>query len=319
MFRVGSLYKSFCYLVVFVALASSSLAQKTTKKGNLQGTPVLWQAVNVSRQNLILGPGGEEMRPDLSRITFIERDKSGSNLKYKIKDGAGRTWVAKIGKEAQSETSAVRLVWALGYKSEVNYYVPTLTIPGKGTFKDVRLEARPDNIKRLDNWKWKKNPFIGTRELKGLAVLMALINNWDIKDDNNKILFVEDNNERQYIVSDLGATFGKIGNLPLFWRLQRSRNVPSDYAKTKFIKKVKNGRIEFSYHGKMRELFKNVTVEDVRWITNLLAQLRDDQIRDAFRAANYSSSDVELLSEEVRNRITQLKDTVGLIKVRVQN
>jgi hypothetical protein len=29
-------------------------------------------------------------------------------------------WVAKIGKEAQSETVAVRLLWGAGYETEVN-------------------------------------------------------------------------------------------------------------------------------------------------------------------------------------------------------
>src|SRR5439155_20923529 len=111
--------------------------------------PVLWTQTNISRKDLYLGPGGIEMRPDLSHITFISKDNSGSSLKYRIKDGAGRKWIAKIGLEAQPETAATRLLWALGYKSEINYLVPTLTIPGIGTFSNVRLKIHPDNIKRL--------------------------------------------------------------------------------------------------------------------------------------------------------------------------
>ena len=89
-------------------------------------------------------------------------------------------------------------------------------IPGKGTFTNVRLEARPADIKRLDEWEWKKNPFVGTNELQGLVVLMAFMNNWDLKDSNNKILYLQDDKELHYIISDLGATFGKTGSLPLF-------------------------------------------------------------------------------------------------------
>lgn len=128
------------------------------------------------------------MRPDLRKITFIEEEKGGHNKKYRIKDGSGRIWVAKLGREAQPETAAVRLLWALGYKTEINYLVPTITIPGKGTFRNVRLEARPANVERVDEWKWKDNPFIGTKELQGLKIMMVFFNNWDIVDIQNKIL-----------------------------------------------------------------------------------------------------------------------------------
>src|SRR5205085_995648 len=82
---------------------------------------------------------------------------------------------AKVGKEEQSETAAVRLLWAVGYVTEINYLVPRVTIPGKGTFANVRFEARPKQIKRLEEWKWAKNPFVGTRAFQGLKVMMALL------------------------------------------------------------------------------------------------------------------------------------------------
>jgi hypothetical protein len=50
------------------------------------------------------------MKPDLSRVTFIKEEKGGYSKKYRIKDAQVRVWVAKLGKEAQSETAAVRLV-----------------------------------------------------------------------------------------------------------------------------------------------------------------------------------------------------------------
>ena len=110
----------------------------------------------------------EAGRPDLSRVTFVREETGGFSTKYRVKDGRGRTWVAKVGKEAQSETAAVRLVWAVGYVTEINYLVPRLTIDGKGTFENVRLEARPEEVKRLDEWKWSENPFAGlTGTVKG--------------------------------------------------------------------------------------------------------------------------------------------------------
>ncbi|MEP6788999.1 MAG: hypothetical protein ABJB40_11250, partial [Acidobacteriota bacterium] len=167
-------------LLAVVLLFSAADAQKKGKHVVDTGTPVLWQSINVGQQDLFLGPGGEQMKPDLSSIEFVSEEKGGHSKKFKIKDGAGNKWVAKVGDESQSETAAVRLLAALGYKTEINYLVPSLTIPGKGTFTNVRLEARPEGVKRDDPWRWGHTPFEGTRPMKGLMLMMALINNWDM-------------------------------------------------------------------------------------------------------------------------------------------
>src|SRR5438128_1412683 len=127
-------------VVVYAMLAVSTAHAQEDKKANLR--PLLWQDVNIRSQDTFLGPGGTEMRPDLSRITFIKEEKGGYSKKFRIKDGSDNIWVAKVGDEAQSETAAVRLLASLGYVTEINYLVPRLTIPGQGTFTNVRLEAR---------------------------------------------------------------------------------------------------------------------------------------------------------------------------------
>ena len=248
------------------------------------------------------------MRPDLRRITFIKEEKGGYSKKYRVRDGSGREWVAKIGKEAQSETSAIRLLWGVGYVTEVNYLVPRVTIPGKGTFTNVRFEARPENWDRAGEWKWKRNPFIGTPEYQGLKIMMAMINNWDLKDSNNVIVKLRGNNNDalHYIISDLGATFGHASTTPIFWRITRSRNNPEKYAKSEFFEKVKGDRVVLHFGGKNRGLMKDITVDDAQWMGGLLSQLSDQQLRDAFRAANYRPDQVNLLARTVRERTNEL-------------
>src|SRR6266498_2466117 len=180
-------------LAVLFAFSFSGAQAKTKKpRETPRGVPILWSAPpDISSRNLYLGPGGERMKPDLRRIKFIKEEKTGHTKKYRIRDAAGRVWIAKLGNEAQSETAAVRLVWAVGYEGEINYLVPRLTIPGQGTFENVRLEARPGSEKRIDEWKWDQNPFIGKPEFQGLKVMMLLLSNWDIKDSNNEIIRVK--------------------------------------------------------------------------------------------------------------------------------
>ena len=298
---------------------TSKVAKKAKKQTQQllepSGKKIMWERVDISRRDLFLGPGGERMRPDLSNITFIKEEKSGHNKKYRVKDGAGRVWVAKLGREAQPETAAVRLLWGLGYKTEINYLVPQLTIPGKGTFRNVRLEARPDSIERLDEWKWKNNPFSGTNELQGLKIMMVFFTNWDILDKQNKILQTNGRSgtELHYIVSDLGATFGKLGNnnFPIIYRLGRKTNNPNKYLNASFVRGIEKGRLKLAYKGKMRGIFKDLTPANGRWLADLLVQLDERQIRDAFRAANYNESQIDILTRAVKNRITELDNVTN--------
>jgi hypothetical protein len=308
--RGGELTSRLAFLTVAILLTFSVGAEAKKKKDKKElprGVPILWTApADISSRNLYLGPGGESMKPDLRRIQFIKEEKGGYSKKFRIRDASGNEWVAKIGKEAQSETAAVRLVWAAGYETEVNYLVPRLTIPGKGTFQNVRLEARPDSLKRFDEWKWSRNPFRGSREFQGLKVMMLLLSNWDIKDSNNQIIAVEGTDELHYIISDLGATFGKTGCLPFFWRFNRSRNKPTDYAKGAFVEGVDGDFVDFRYGGKNRGLFKDITVDQAKWIGDLLSRLSARQIRDAFRAANYTPGEQRLLTQGVLDRVEEL-------------
>jgi hypothetical protein len=296
-----SILGSVLLALLLVGLNASTFAQKEAKpKKVYTGPPVLWnEPTDLETRNLILGAGGEDMKPDISRVTFIEVKTGGWSTKYRVRDARGREWIAKVGKEAQTDTAANRIVWALGYETEIAYLIPKLTIEGKGSFENVRMEARPEEIKRNGNWMWENNPFIGKPAFQGLKILMVMLNNWDMKDDNNEILVLKADTAapQRYIISDLGATFGKTGGI-----ISRSRNKPSDYAKNVFIEKVTGDNIVFDYGGKMGKVFDGITKTDARWLNKLLQRLSDEQIRDAFRSANYSAADVESLTTAFKNR-----------------
>ena len=310
MLKWGSRGQFIARLIVSILLLPSVSAIEGKSKKDKEvpkGTPILWQAPqDIGARNLFVGPGGNRMKPDLRQIKFIKEEKGGYSKKFRIRDAAGREWVAKVGKEAQSETAAVRLVWAVGYETEVNYLVPRLKIPGKGTFENVRLEARPNSEKRLVEWKWNDNPFVGSREFQGLKVMMLLLSNWDIKDSNNRIISVKGSEKLRYVISDLGATLGKTGSLPVIWRFTRSRNKPEDYEKASFVEDVDENYVDFHYGGKKREIFDDITVDQAKWIGSWLAQLSPEQIRDAFRAAHYTPGEQNMLTRAVLDRIDQL-------------
>src|SRR2546427_1065698 len=295
-------------------LTASSAAQqkksqtKTPKPIPSDAKPVLWrEPSDIASRDLFWGQGGEAMKPNVSKVTFVADETMSYSKKYRVRDGSGNEWVVKLGPEAQSETAAVRFLWAAGYFADVTYLVPHVEIEGKGSFDNARFEARIKGQKRLgQRWDWEKNPFVGTRELQGLKVLMALINNWDIQNHNNNILLVTDEatgeKEARYFDTDLGASFGKEGRF-----IGHTRNRPDQYvADTKFIKGVRSGKVRFDYKGKNKHLINDITVAHAKWLGNILAQLSDQQISDAFRAANYSPEQIEALTCVVKARINEL-------------
>ncbi len=314
-------WRRWTLLVVTLALlipATIHPGQKhKKKKGNQSlpdGIPVLWRAPSdIAKRDLYWGEGGKALQPDLSKVTLIEKEKGGYSTKYRVRDGSGREWVVKLGKEAKGETAASRLMWAVGYLPDVNYLVPKVKVEGLNKpLENVRFGLRPKDIKRVDGWQWKKNPFVGSREFQGMKVMMALLNNWDIKDSNNKVAVVHNkkiaDNELRYFVSDLGGSFGKVSHIPRFIYFKPDRNNPKAYAQTRLVDKVKDGRVDFHYKLRRKNLFKDITVDQAQWITGWLSRLSDRQLEDAFRSANYNPTEVRMMSHGVRTRINELQN-----------
>jgi len=182
-----------------------------------------------------------------------------------------------------------------------------------------------DDEKKIGDWQWRSNPFSGTRELNGLRVIMALISNWDVKDDNNAI-YEEKHSESSegpehvYMISDLGASFGSTGRS---WTHAGSKGNLNAYRHSRFISKSTERYMDFNFPTRPAVIFiftphefisrlelrwigNGIPSKDVRWMGQLLAQLSPQQVRNAFRAAGYSCDEVEGFSKVVEGRIAQL-------------
>jgi hypothetical protein len=319
--------------ISFQAFPSFLPASDTREKEALPpGTPIIWRnPVNIRTRNLFYGQGGEKLAPR-GPFRFIKETKEGTHTQFVLEDKRGIKWRVKLGKEAQPETVATHLLWAVGYFSDPTYYLPKIKIKGieamlssppedsvSGNFVyGARFE--PEVIgENFVKWKWFDNPFIGTKEFNGLRVMMALINNWDLKDSNNRIAYDRKSRELRYMIHDIGAGFGKTGGFG-----SRSKNDPEDYIEEDFIKKVKPETVDlvlksrppwvliinpvyFQERSKLEKIGKDIPRDHARWIGQLLSQLSDRQIQDAFRAAGYNSQEVRLFSSALRSRIIQLK------------
>jgi hypothetical protein len=69
---------------------------------------------------------------------------------------------------------------------------------------------------------------------------------------------------------------------------QGTKNDPEDFENQPFIGTVEAGIVHFEDKGRRhRDLYRNISVEDVRWTCELLGKLSEQQWQDAFRAAHY--------------------------------
>lgn len=281
---------------------------------------VLWrEPVDIETRDLFFGPGGREGAPDLaSKFSFVRRSTSGTAEKIIVNDDRGRSWVVKFGPEAKPETTAARLIWAAGYHADADYFVKEAYIGGRDFYvRDVRFERRDDGLKDMGSWDWSTNPFVGKRELQGLKVLMALLNNWDLKDVNNKIGSVSEKGQNPgtdiYYVSDLGATLGSTGSfftkLPFLGEAAAGTKGNADaFANQVFIDGVINGEVVFHYKGKNPSVLKGISTNDARAMGDLLGRLSEKQLGDAFRAGGFSDTDVQTYVRAIRSRIKQLQN-----------
>ena len=92
------------------------------------GPTVLWRDPgDIASRDLFYGPGGQADQPH-GQFTFVEEDLDGSNPKFVVRDEDGVKWKVKLGIEARPETAASRLVWAVGYFANEDYFVPELKV-----------------------------------------------------------------------------------------------------------------------------------------------------------------------------------------------
>jgi hypothetical protein len=340
----GSKTTQCAFVLIVAALSVPAAAQKHASRAEKESAAslpaVIWRDPgDVSKLNLFYGEGGRRDAPNpRDRFVFVKEDLEGKSPKFDVVDREGRKWRVKLGQEPRPETAATRLLWAAGYFVDEDYYLPELRVENlpklkrgekfvsaDGIVRDARLELRRKDIRKLGDWSWFHNDFSGTRQLNGLRVMMCLMDDWDLKADNNSVYEV--GGERRFVVTDLGATFGRTGNY-----FRRSKGVEADYARAKFVEDVGGNRVDlvmrsrppffmFFRHSLYRErthmenVGKDIPVADAMWIGRLLSGLSVNQIRDCFLAAGYDRETAALYTGAVQKRIAELN---GLRRSRLQ-
>jgi hypothetical protein len=315
-------------------------AEKDDNDAVLKGAdlhhPVLWHDPgNIAALDLYLGQGGRDGQP-APPFTFESEDTNGTNPKFDARDANGKEWRVKLGVEARPEVVASRLLWAMGYYVEDDYVLESAEVSGLhlkrggdmakgGHIEQARFARKPEGQKKIGIWQWKDNPFLHAREFDGLRVMMAVMNNWDLKDVNNAVYEDKKNGHQIFLANDVGATFGTNG---LSWTRARSKGNVGSFKGSKFITRLTDTEVDFATPAAPNALLaetggfgivpyakradldwigNGIPRTDARWIGSLLAQLTHQQLVDAFRAGSFPPDVIDMYVALVESRIAELK------------
>ena len=310
-------------LTVSVGWASSGPDGPRPPIPNGSGVSILWHDPGpIAQLDLFWGPGDASRTPQ-GPFTFLEESTHDSNAKIRVRDPRGVIWDVKFAEEVHAEVAANRIVWALGYLVEEEYFVRQGTVLGAkglgraaeyvgpgGAFRDARFRRQnPEMLRTNEEWLLSENPFVGSKEMSGLYILMTMINNWDINGaKNNKVVRAvapDGHVERQLLVADLGGTFGKMGGL-----FSHSKWALDDFRKAPFLDGVSGGMLSLAYHGGEKAIDR-VPLEHARWFAGLVSQLTEAQLRQAFAAAGATPQETDGFTAKLVEKIAALRAATG--------
>jgi hypothetical protein len=284
----------------------------------------------VETLDLAVGPGGRTLLP-APPFRFLEEHTGGSQPCCSVVDRLGRRWRVKWGAEVRCEAFAVRFAWACGYFAEVTHFVPAGTIDAAanlqrtracigdtGTFVEARFELDDPAVNKLfeeHSWAWNDNPFLGTRALDGLKIVVMLLSNWDTKDrrdvarGSNTAIFEQPVSrwirEARYLITDWGGSMGRWGaNI-----VTRGRwDVAGFEAQTaQFVTGVRDGCVEFGYAGQRTpDVAAGIRVEHARWLHERASRLTEPQLVAALLASGATDDEAVRFARAIRERIRQL-------------
>ena len=282
-FVIFATYMPFCGPTTMRPTVPATVAQQRMAE--------LWREPRaIASADLFYGPWGRERAPKSDALYEMVKVKThGVSPGLTVRDGDGTEWSVKQGDEGPVEVTLSRVLSALGYHQPPIYFLPSFSLDHQSWIERApggRFRPKEHGFKEEGSWSWQQNPFVGTRPFQGLIVTLIMFDASDLKNSNNSLYELKNEREgatRWFVVRDIGTALGETG------KLDPQRNNPDLFEHHAFITGVKDGFVEFSYHGWHQELLKDrITVADVKWACNQLARLSDEQWSDAFRAGGYT-------------------------------
>jgi hypothetical protein len=311
-------FRTLTVIAALVACVNTPQAQPHQAASRDAAIAELWQEpVDLLQRDLFLGPAGTALTPppDDASFEFVAFKTSGTNPGYDVRDASGRPWSVKLGIEAQSEVTASRILWAMGFHQPPQYFVRRFTLTGAdaGVKEVARFRTDLEPWRATGEWSWTDNPFVNAPEFRGLIAAQLVLNSWDLKTPNNRVYESTDATmtpRRRFVVRDMGSSLGHSRQYWLFATLgtrgkQGSKNDVEGFEEQGFITKVEGDDVDFDYRGLNQSLVDRVTARDVIWACTLLDRIPDGHWQAAFRAGAYPQEHADRYIRKIKEKVAQ--------------
>ena len=307
----------------------------------------VWRPVDVETLDIKAGPNGEGSFPPRAEVRCdYKEEKLTGTPKFNCAIGPYDEVRVKYGAqngEVYSEVAATRLLWALGFGADRVYPVTVVCsgcpedpirqpkkVAGTRTFSPAIVERKMngDAIELFEGsgWTWVELTFVDQTaggatlaQRDGLKLLAAMIQHTDSKPQQQRLACLDTSMGRPaaedgscehpfMLINDLGKTFGTVstfnGDKKSAANLQEWAATPvwkGDTGCVAHLSKSFTGSLE---HPKIGEAGR-------RFLSGLLGQLSDQQLRDLFEVAQFTKRDPSTTVEDWVSAFKKKRDEIA--------
>ncbi len=190
------------------------------------------------------------------------------------------------------------------------------------TNASVTTKEPAEGVEELGYWDYNSLNHANLREVRGMAVLNAWLENWDTRWANNRLYITDTKDggvQLKQVVSDLGALFGNSSGMVRRvngkLKINVYENEPNDFPWT-FTHPQDSGMTTVPFHDYMPDTrtdpFHEINIDDARWMARLIAQITEPQIKAALIGAGYEAPRARLILEKLVERRDKMIQDLGL-------
>jgi hypothetical protein len=204
----------------------------------------------------------------------------------------------------QLDAQQFQLQWLLDpadFESRIDYL---MTVPANVQLNDA-------NEKSIGAWDFGQLDHARRRELRGAGLLAAWLGWFDSRFDNTRLRIVKDGSliRLKHVFADLGGGLGRSTGWTS-WRGELPEEFP-DHFTTPAIRQGP-GKMTLPFRIvnfrpiESTPAFREMTLDDARWMARLIAQLTEQQIVDALRASGFAEREVETFRRKLLSRRSRM-------------
>jgi len=221
---------------------------------------------------------------------------SGRELKGRLFLDPNREWPEDFPENFRSE-----------FEDQIDHLITT----------PANLQAREADVKSIGPWDFKSLDHAQRREVRAAGLLGAWVGWFDSRFENTRLKIVQcaGSNELRHYFTDLGGGLGQAVGV-----LSRHCECPNDFG-WRFTRPPQpqgKGRMTIPFRIvdyepiEDTEAFRQMTIDDARWMARLIAQLTEDQIVQALIASGFDATEVKIYTEKLLSRRDWMLRDLGL-------